>query len=109
VIEQDGGFIGIVLRSARGVPSRVGMCSLCLTVHPGDGVALMTAQKAGDAGRKGDSVGIPICTDLACSLYVRQKKRTMLGGRLSETIPVDDQIARIRRTLIAFIANVSDR
>jgi len=106
VTERDGVLVGVALRSAPGTPSRVGMCSLCLTTHPGDGVSLMTAHKTGDAGRKGDSVGTAICTDLACSLYVRHRKRTMLGGRLNETISVDEQIRRLRRNLLSFIASV---
>jgi len=84
------------------------MCSLCLTAHPGDGVSLMTAHKVGESGRKGNSVGTSICTDLACSLYVRQKKQPMFGGRLNETISADDQIRRLRRNLLAFIASIED-
>lgn len=106
VAERDGALVGVVLRSAPGTPSRVGMCSLCLTAHPGDGVALMTANKTGESGRKGNSVGTPICTDLACSLYVRQKRRPMLGGRLNETLSIDDQIRRLRRHLFGFIGSV---
>lgn len=106
VADRDGELVGVVLRSAPGTPSRVGMCSMCLTTHPGDGVSLMTAHKTGESGRKGNSVGVPICTDLACSLYVRQRRRPMLGGRLNETLSIDDQIRRLRRNLLGFIASV---
>jgi hypothetical protein len=106
VAERECALVGVALRSAPGVPARVGMCSLCLTTHPGDGVSLMTAHKAGESGRRGNSVGIPVCTDLDCSLYVRQKKRPMLGGRLNETLSIDEQIRRVRHNLLGFIASV---
>lgn len=76
VTEHDGELIGITLRfpsQQRGFLHR-SMCSLCLTTHPGSGVSLMTARKTGPAGREGNSVGVYICTDLACSLYVRGRR-----------------------------------
>lgn len=79
------------------------MCSVCLTTHPGGGVSLMTARKAGTAGREGNSVGVYMCTDLACSLYVRGKKLPESGSRLEESLTLDEQIARSTGNLMAFI------
>lgn len=65
--------IGIMLRTA-GVPLRAGisaMCSLCHTAQPSDQVSLFSAQRAGEAGRNGNSIGTYICSDLACSLIIR--------------------------------------
>ena len=64
--------VGIVLRAAQprlGVGSAI--CSLCHTAQPGGQVSLFTAPRAGEAGRRGDSVGTYICADLACSLLIR--------------------------------------
>lgn len=82
---------------------RRSMCSLCLTTHPGSGVALMSARKAGSAGREGNSVGLYICTDLDCPLYVRGKKKPAPGGRMEETLTVEQQIDRTRANLDAFL------
>jgi hypothetical protein len=84
------------------------MCSLCLTTHPGGGVSLMTARKAGAAGREGNSVGLYMCTDLACSLYVRGKKLPESGGRFEESLTLEEQIARTTGNLAAFIDKLFD-
>ncbi|AZQ32623.1 FBP domain-containing protein [Streptomyces cyaneochromogenes] len=105
VTERDGRPVGVTLRfpsSQRGFLHR-SMCSLCLTTHPGGGVSLMTARKAGVAGREGNSVGVYMCTDLACSLYVRGKKSLESGTRFEESLTVQEQIARTAGNLAAFV------
>ncbi|MEU6549534.1 FBP domain-containing protein [Streptomyces sp. NPDC046915] len=105
VAERHGGLIGITLRfpsSQRGFLHR-SMCSLCLTTHRGGGVSLMTARKAGAAGRAGNSVGVYMCTDLACSLYVRGKKIPDSATRFEESLTPAEQIARTTRHLTAFL------
>ncbi|MFF3055643.1 FBP domain-containing protein [Streptomyces sp. NPDC057909] len=105
VTEHDGELIGITLRfpsQQRGFLHR-SMCSLCLTTHPGSGVSLMTARKTGPAGREGNSVGVCICTDLACSLYVRGSKVPASGGRFKESLTLEEQVARTRTNLAAFL------
>jgi hypothetical protein len=47
------------------------ICSLCNTPQPAGQVTMFTAQRAGRAGERGDSVGTYICADLACSLLIR--------------------------------------
>lgn len=73
-----------------------------------DGVSLMTARKAGAAGREGDSVGIYVCADLACSLYVRGKRDLRPGSRFEETLATGQQIARTVGSLPAFLAKLHD-
>ncbi|GIH94147.1 hypothetical protein Psi01_47770 [Planobispora siamensis] len=82
------------------------MCSLCLTVRTGGGVALMTAPRTGEAGRQGNSVGEYLCADLACSLYVRGRKRSAAEGDFEESLSRDEKIARIRGNLTAFLDKV---
>lgn len=106
VTERDGEFIGLVLRSAAATAHRPTMCTFCLTTHPGQGVALLTARKAGPAGREGNSVGTYICSDLACSLYVRGLKNPPPGGRLKEAMSPEEQIERTRTNLFGFIERV---
>ncbi|WP_405749539.1 FBP domain-containing protein [Streptomyces sp. NBC_00012] len=109
VTERDGELIGVTLRfpaQQRGFLHR-SMCSLCLTTHPGGGVSLMTARKTGAAGREGNSVGLYICTDLACSLYVRGRKIPASGGRFEETLTLEEQVARTRSNLDAFLGRLA--
>ncbi|MET7367666.1 FBP domain-containing protein [Streptomyces sp. NPDC005566] len=109
VTETDNGLTGITLRfpsQQRGFLHR-SMCSVCLTTHPGSGVSLMTARKTGQAGRDGNSVGIYLCTDLDCSLYVRGRKLPAPGGRFEESLTVGQQIERTRTKLFAFLGTLS--
>src|SRR5689334_21557279 len=105
VVEREGRPVGVALRfpaSRRGFLHR-SMCSLCLTTHRGGGVSLMTARKAGAAGREGNSVGLYMCTDLACSLYVRGKKVPDSGTRFEESLTQAEQIARTTGHLAGFL------
>jgi hypothetical protein len=106
---DDGGLVGLTLRaapkSARGFTTR-SMCSLCLTTHTSGGVSLMTARRAGEAGRHGNTVGQYLCNDLACSLYVRGRKKSIVGAEIEETITVDEKVARARHNLATFIGAV---
>ncbi|MEV6881793.1 MULTISPECIES: FBP domain-containing protein [unclassified Streptomyces] len=109
VLEEGGRPTGVALRFQ---PPRSGflqrsMCALCLTTHPRGGVSLMTARKAGAAGREGNSVGLYMCTDLACSLYLRGKKVPESGGRFEESLTLEQQIARTVGNLAAFVAKVT--
>jgi hypothetical protein len=108
--ESGTGFVAVALRRAApnaGRPRR-GMCSLCLTAHSGDGVSLMTARKAGRGGQQGNSVGAYMCSDLACSLYMRGKKEAESGARMAETLSVDEQAVRATTNLMAFLAKVTN-
>ncbi|MEU7900338.1 FBP domain-containing protein [Nonomuraea sp. NPDC049152] len=108
VAEQGDQLVGVALRfpaQQRGFLQR-SMCSLCLTTHPGNGVSLMTARRAGEAGRQNNSVGVYICTDLACSLYVRGVKSPDPGGRMEESLSVEEQIERTRTKLSDFVGKV---
>lgn len=103
-----GRLVGVTLRfqpARRGFLHR-SMCSLCLTTHPRGGVSLMTARRAGTAGREGNSVGAYMCTDLACSLYLRGKKVPETGPRFEETLTLEEQIARTLGNLHAFLDKV---
>jgi hypothetical protein len=103
----DGRPKAIALRSSSPAfgQARRSMCSMCLTIHSG-GVSLMVAPKAGKAGQQGNSVGAYICSDLACSLYVRGKRDAGVGARLHETITLEEEIRRTVANLAAFVAKV---
>ncbi|MGA5441675.1 FBP domain-containing protein [Streptomyces griseoincarnatus] len=105
VVERQDRLVGVAMRfqpAQRGFFHR-SMCSLCLTTHPRGGVALMTARKSGPAGREGNSVGAYMCTDLACSLYLRGLKEPETGARFEESLTLEEQIGRTRSNLFAFI------
>jgi len=108
VVELDGRPLAVRLRDspAGSWQTRRSMCSMCLTTHSG-GVSLMVAPRAGKAGQQGNSVGAYMCSDLACSLYVRGKKDAGVGARLPETITQEEKIRRTVANLAAFVAKVT--
>ena len=69
---RDGRPVGVVLRASEvRLQTSSAICSLCNTPQPAGQVTMFTAQRAGRAGERGDSVGTYICSDLACSLLIR--------------------------------------
>jgi hypothetical protein len=103
VTEHEHGLRGIGLRLAtesRG--PRKTMCSLCHTI--GD-VALMVAPRAGRAGRASNSIGTYICADLACSLYIRGKRRAATS-LAQETLTPEQKVTRLMGNLDAFVTRV---
>ncbi|MCI3273700.1 FBP domain-containing protein [Streptomyces cylindrosporus] len=108
VIALDGRPRALAMRAsnAGSGQTRRSMCSMCLTTHSG-GVSLMVAPRAGRAGQQGNSVGAYMCSDLACSLYVRGKKDAGVGARLHETITLEEKVRRTVANLAAFVAKVS--
>jgi hypothetical protein len=105
VAEHDGRLRGVVLRApSSGAIRRSSMCALCMTTRSGS-VSLMVAPRAGKAGQAGHSSGTYMCSDLACSLFVRGK-RTDSGPIVYETLTVEEKVARLRDNLDAFIARV---
>lgn len=98
-------LVGVQLRRNAGGdgPTRARMCSLCLTTHPGTGVSLMVAPRAGRSGRDGNSVGVDVCAELDCSSYVRGLIPPPALSRVHETLTVEQRVARLQRNVQAFV------
>jgi treble-clef zinc-finger protein len=112
-VPGPGGLRTLMLRradraSASGGASRSSMCQVCLTSHASGGVSLFTAPLAGAAGRNGNSVGDYLCSDLACSLYLRGKRQPRMRlVKYEETLTVDEKIERAMTKLDAFVKRVA--
>lgn len=109
VAETPDGPIGVTLRAPQGVHrsfTKTNVCTLCTTGHPGTGVALLAAPKVGASGRQGNTVGAYVCADLACSLYIRGKKKTGLALRYEESLTLDQRIERLHTNLREFLSKI---
>ena len=109
VAEYRDRLIGLTMRVPTGVRRalvKTTVCSICVTAHPGSGVSLFAAPKAGPSGRQGNTVGTYICADLACPLYVRGKKISDLGSRFEESMTLKEQVARTMLNLEQFLDQV---
>ncbi|OEJ24104.1 hypothetical protein AR457_06100 [Streptomyces agglomeratus] len=111
VLPRPDGPLGMTLRvpgATRTSAVKSSLCQLCLTGHASSGVTLLAAPLAGARGRAGNTVGIYVCADLACSLYVRGKRQPKLrSGRYEESLTQDERIARTLANLDAFVAKVT--
>jgi hypothetical protein len=111
IVPRPEGLTGVVLRrpeTRRSSAMRSSMCQVCLTQHSASGVTLFVAPLAGASGRLGNTVGQYLCSDLACSLYLRGRRKPK--GRLvthEETLPVAQRIDRAMRNLDGFVSRVA--
>lgn len=106
VLPEADGLAGIALRFETGGPRRSQMCTVCSTTHSNGGVVLMTARKAGEAGRRGNSTGTYMCGDLCCSLYARRVMTPTLGRAYRDDYDPADRIRQIRQNVTAFLGRV---
>ncbi|OKI30872.1 FBP domain-containing protein [Streptomyces sp. CB03911] len=108
VAVRDGRPVGVTLRvpDVRRSLTRTNVCSFCVSTHAGSGVSLLTARRAGAAGRQGNSVGTYMCADLACSLYLRGLKRSALVSRPEESLTLEEQVARTVTNVDRFLDQV---
>jgi hypothetical protein len=111
VVPDGDGLTGLVLRrpeTRRTSAIRSSMCRVCLTDHAASGVTLFVAPLAGAAGRNGNSVGEYLCSDLACSLYLRGKRQPRMRlVRREETLTLSERIDRAMINLSAFTGRVA--
>ncbi|RDI54058.1 FBP domain-containing protein [Nocardia mexicana] len=108
VVPQEDRLVGVALRYETGGSGRTQMCTICLTTHTAHGVSLLAARKTGESGRLGNTVGTYMCTDLACSLYARNKKRPALGARYREDLSPAEKAERVRTNITAFLTRLDD-
>lgn len=106
VVPRGEELVGIQLRRNSSSGGRARMCSLCCTVHPSNGVTLMVANKAGKAGRDGNTVGLDVCSTLRCSEYVHGLSPTPVVSLLEETISPEQRAARLVENLDGFVRRV---
>ncbi|WP_327636048.1 FBP domain-containing protein [Kribbella sp. NBC_00482] len=106
VVQRDAGVTGIAVSTQTSGAARrfAGLCDLCNTAHHVSDVALFVARRAGSAGREGNTVGMYICADLACSLYIRGLKDLDLPQ--GETVGPDVRAKRLATRLESFVQRV---
>ncbi|MER7245670.1 FBP domain-containing protein [Kribbella sp. NPDC000426] len=106
VVRREGGVTGIAVstQNSGAVRRFAGLCDLCNTAHHVSDVALFAARRAGSAGREGNTVGMYICADLACSLYIRGLRELDLPQ--GETATPEVRSERLTTRLETFVRRV---
>lgn len=73
VVRLDDSPVGVLLQQAQSAPRIRAQCSWCQDVTLANEVVFYGARRAGQAGRKGDTIGTLICADFGCSASVRMR------------------------------------
>lgn len=95
----------VMLRAATARPgARNGICDLCHCMQPGDHIALYNAKRSGEAGRRGDSIGVYICADLSCHDSVRLAAPLAPG---EVRAGIDRRITLTRGRVERFVADIA--
>lgn len=102
VYENNQELKGVILKKTTGEGKRVVMCSLCLTIQSNKGISIFSATVK---SKKNMSIGIFICSNLDCSLYVRNKKG-ISPHQMRETISTEKKIKRLTTNLEDFLNRI---
>lgn len=104
----DGGLLGVMLRQAETKPQSRALCSWCTDVTLPNDVVLFAAKRAGDAGRKGDTVGTLACDAMQCSRNVRKLPPLAYPGFDREAARLE-RIAALSTHVEGFVRDVAGR
>jgi hypothetical protein len=110
VAERDNGLVGIALRTASAGRSQIRaamMCDLCRTVHEAGAAGLFVAPVMGEAGKQGNTVGLYLCGNLACSAYVRGTLKPTVKPQANDAVAPADRIIVMMANLERFIGRVT--
>ncbi|MFK0242412.1 MULTISPECIES: FBP domain-containing protein [unclassified Microbacterium] len=105
LIPHDDGVVGIVLRATEPGRGRSGMCNICHTMQPGNQIALLSARRSGEAGRRGDSFGTYMCADLSCHDNVRLA-HPLAPNEVRAPGQADLRLDGTRRRMESFVSQV---
>lgn len=86
----DDGPVGLLLKQAEAHPRTRAQCTWCADVTLPNDVVLFATKRAGDAGRRGDTVATLLCSNFECSKNVRKLPPLAYPG-------FDREAARMRR------------
>lgn len=107
IVELDGMPTGILLRQADGATRSRPQCSWCADVTLPNDVVLFTAKRAGDAGRRGDTIGSLVCAAFECSINVRKLPPSAYLGFDREAAR-DRRIEALQQNVRGFVRDVRD-
>jgi hypothetical protein len=110
VLELDDEPVGVLLRSSDAPRRRArAVCAWCEDVIATQDVALHVARRGGAVGRRGDTIGTLICTDLVCSRNVRRRPTLAEAGvdcDEARALVVEQRVAGLRERSQRFVREV---
>ncbi len=109
VAETDEGLRGLVMEKST-TPGRGGarMCQICLTLHPGSGVSMMSIRCSRSAKDRYSSIGTHLCSDLACTDYTLGRRKPDGVRQMEETLSEQERSERTLANIRGLIQRVAD-
>lgn len=110
VAETEDGLKGLVLhKNPKRGRNHAQMCQICLTLHSGSGIAMVSIPRTTSVKERYRSMGTYICEDLGCSDYTRGIRRPEGIRQMEETMTAEDRAERTLGNLRKLIRRVEDR
>jgi hypothetical protein len=107
IVELDGEHVGLLLRQTEARPNARAQCSWCADVQLPNDVVMFSTKRAGDAGRRGDTVGTLVCAAFECSVNVRRRPPSAYLGFDIEAAR-RRRIEMLRSNVTAFARSIRD-
>lgn len=105
IADIDGEPVGLLLRQTESRTRNRPQCSWCSDITLPNDVVFYATKRAGDAGRRGDTVGTLICENFECSQNVRRLPPSAYLGFDREAAR-DRRIEALREHVDAFVRDV---
>ncbi|WP_344307693.1 FBP domain-containing protein [Brevibacterium samyangense] len=107
-VPVDGEVRGVILRAVPPSRShRSAVCAWCEDVIAVQGIRMFTAKRAGDAGRRGNTVGTLVHELFDCSAHARREP-TGWEGRDDPEAFVAKRVEKLRANAEGFVRRVMD-
>lgn len=107
VLEVDGELAGVLLRQFSRAPNARAQCAWCNDIELPNEVVLFNSKRAGDAGRKGDTVGTLVCARFECNVNARKRPREAYLGFDVEAAR-ERRIQAMRENVERFVRGIRD-
>ncbi|EOM76881.1 FBP domain-containing protein [Rhodococcus rhodnii] len=108
VAELDGRAVGIMLKQSGTRPRARAQCTWCETVDLPVDVRFYSARRAGDAGRRGDTLGTLVCEGFECSANAHRRPPKRYAGTDADAVRaqrIEGLTERVRRFVAAVLGN----
>lgn len=108
VAETDEGLKGIAVQKKAGKGrGNAQMCQICMTLHPGSGISLVSIQQPKAKKDHYNSLGTYICADLACSDYTLGKRKPEGIRQMDETLTAEQRSDRTLENIRGLVQRVA--
>ncbi|OZG28605.1 hypothetical protein BH683_012665 [Williamsia sp. 1138] len=103
-VPHQGDLVTLLLTQADAVPKRRAMCAWCRDVNLTSAAVMFSTRRAGQAGRRGDTIGVLACEDFSCPRNARRLPPAFHKATDLEALRAE-AVAGLRQRVEAFVSN----